>query len=110
MLRLVNEGDYLQAASALELWRKAEFGGEVYVFDALVRRRAAEKALFLDPRRGFPAGPVAGAAPELRPPPSSRSPGRSGGSPPVTAVASLEGDRAELELDQPVEAFPAAEA
>ena len=31
------------------MWRKAEVGGERIVVDALVRRRAAEKALFLTP-------------------------------------------------------------
>src|ERR1700761_4368632 len=33
----------------MELWRKAMVGGERIVIDALVRRRAAEKALFLTP-------------------------------------------------------------
>ena len=33
----------------MELWRKAEFAGERIVIDALVRRRAAEKLLFLTP-------------------------------------------------------------
>ena len=47
MLRRLNEGEPLQAACAMELWRKAEFEGERIVVDALVRRRAAEKALFL---------------------------------------------------------------
>ncbi len=33
----------------MELWRKAEVGGERIVVDALVRRRACEKTLFLTP-------------------------------------------------------------
>jgi lysozyme len=33
----------------MELWRKAEFQGQRIVIDALVRRRAAEKLLFLTP-------------------------------------------------------------
>lgn len=41
------------AASALESWRRAEFQGQTIVVDALVRRRAAEKALFLTPPDGF---------------------------------------------------------
>jgi lysozyme len=48
-LRRVNEGDLIQAACAIEMWRKADLGGERLVVDALVRRRAAEKALFLTP-------------------------------------------------------------
>jgi lysozyme len=47
LLRRINEGEPLRAASAFDLWRKAEFEGERIVVDALVRRRAAEKALFL---------------------------------------------------------------
>lgn len=53
VLKWVNEGAYLQAAGAIELWRKAEFDGEDLVVDALVRRRAAEKAHFLTPPDGF---------------------------------------------------------
>lgn len=49
VLKRLNEGAHLQAACAMELWRKAEFEGERIVVDALVRRRAAEKALFLTP-------------------------------------------------------------
>lgn len=52
VLRLVNEGAHLQAACAMELWRKADFAGERIVIDALVRRRAAEKMLFLTPPGG----------------------------------------------------------
>lgn len=52
-VRRLNEGAYLQAAAALELWRRADFGGEVLVVDQLVRRRAVEKALFLAPPEGF---------------------------------------------------------
>jgi GH24 family phage-related lysozyme (muramidase) len=47
VLRRVNSGDFLAAACALDAWRKAEIDGEPEVVDALVRRRAAEKALFL---------------------------------------------------------------
>ena len=57
VLLLVNEGALLQAAHALEAWRKASFDGEEVVVDALVRRRAAEKALFLTPQGGFVAAP-----------------------------------------------------
>jgi lysozyme len=37
----------------MEMWRTADFEGERIVIDALVRRRAAEMALFLTPMEGF---------------------------------------------------------
>lgn len=49
VLKRLNEGGLVQAACAMEMWRKAEFEGEEIVVDALVRRRAAEKILFLTP-------------------------------------------------------------
>ncbi len=58
VLRRLNEGALLQAACAMEMWRKADFEGERIVIDALVRRRSAEKALFLTPTEGgWPAAP-----------------------------------------------------
>jgi lysozyme len=63
VLKRLNEGHYLEAAAALELWRKADFEGEELVIDALVRRRAAEKAHFLTPPGGFRPSPT----PVLRP-------------------------------------------
>ncbi|HLK23465.1 MAG TPA: glycoside hydrolase family protein [Caulobacteraceae bacterium] len=65
VLRRVNEGALLQAACAMEMWRKADFEGERIVVDALVRRRAAEKALFLTPEEGFVAAPSAVVQPRL---------------------------------------------
>jgi lysozyme len=53
VLRRLNEGAYLQAACAMEMWRTADFEGERIVIDALVRRRSAEMALFLLPQEGF---------------------------------------------------------
>ena len=47
VLRRVNAGAITAAAGAIDAWRKAEVDGEIVVVDALVRRRAAEKALFL---------------------------------------------------------------
>ena len=52
VLKRLNEGSAVQAASAMELWRKAEVAGERIVVDALVRRRSAERALFLTPEGG----------------------------------------------------------
>ncbi len=50
VLKRLNEGSLIQAACAMELWRKANVGGERIVIDALVRRRSAEKTLFLTPQ------------------------------------------------------------
>lgn len=47
VLRRVNSGDYVAAACAMDAWRKAEIDGELEVSPALVSRRAAEKALFM---------------------------------------------------------------
>ncbi len=58
VLSLVNQGRLLHAAEALELWRKAEFEGQQIVVDGLVRRRAAEKVLFLTPPDGWVATPT----------------------------------------------------
>jgi lysozyme len=64
VLRRINEGSLLQAACAMEMWRKADFEGERIVIDALVRRRSAEKSLFLTPPDGVW---VAAPSPVLRP-------------------------------------------
>ena len=49
----LNNGRTLDAAYAFDEWRKADIDGKVYVVDALVRRRTAEKALFLRPDKGL---------------------------------------------------------
>ena len=49
VLSLLNAGQKLQAAAAFEQWTQAELNGRTQTVDALVRRRAAEKALFLAP-------------------------------------------------------------
>ena len=58
VLKHLNEGSYLQAAAAIEMWRKADIHGDSIVVDALVRRRAAEKALFLTPPEGYRPTPT----------------------------------------------------
>jgi hypothetical protein len=63
VLRRLNEGALLQAAATLEMWRQADLDGQPVVIDALVRRRAAEKALFLTP----PGGHIAASSAVLRP-------------------------------------------
>lgn len=47
VLRKVNAAQFVPAACAMDAWRKSSVGGESEVFDLLIRRRAAEKALFL---------------------------------------------------------------
>ncbi|MEE9329329.1 MAG: lysozyme [Parvularculaceae bacterium] len=49
VLRKLNAGDKLAAALAFEKWTKAKINGELVTLDGLVRRRAAEKSLFLMP-------------------------------------------------------------
>ena len=44
----LNGGNRLEAAQGFDAWRRAKIGGRVQIVDALVRRRAAEKALFLN--------------------------------------------------------------
>ena len=49
VLRKLNAGDKLAAAQGFEMWTKARVNGELVTLDGLVRRRAAEKSLFLMP-------------------------------------------------------------
>ncbi|MFN3314159.1 MAG: lysozyme, partial [Hyphomonas sp.] len=63
VLACLNEGDRLGASAAMWLWRKGRTGGEVKIVDALVRRRAAEIALFLT----HPSGPAPVPGALLRP-------------------------------------------
>ena len=64
-VRRLNEGRTLEAALAMELWRKADLDGERIVIDALVRRRAAEKALFLKPMDGWVPAPTPVLPPKM---------------------------------------------
>lgn len=57
VLTLLNAGERLAAAEAMSQWRKANLNGQLTVVDALVRRRAAEIALFLKDPRGTPVAP-----------------------------------------------------
>lgn len=98
VLKRLNEGAPIQAACAMELWRKAEFGGERIVIDALVRRRAAEKALFLTPPDGWPAAPT----PVLKPLLDTDTLGVVPAEPPAPVTASLEGEIVQvLRADEP---------
>ena len=63
VLALLNAGERLQAAEGMTAWRKGRVDGEVRVIDALVRRRVAEMALFLE----HPSGRIAVPGALLRP-------------------------------------------
>jgi lysozyme len=88
-LRRLNEGRPLEAAMAMELWRKADLEGERIVIDALVRRRAAEKALFLMPTDGWVPAPSPLLPPKLDYDALGMIPLGS----PVAARAAMAGDR-----------------
>jgi lysozyme len=64
-LQRFNAGDSLGAAQEIERWCRADLGGESQVVDALVRRRAAEKAHFLTPPQGFPKASRARVRPQF---------------------------------------------
>jgi lysozyme len=91
VLRRLNEGSLLQAACAMEMWRKADFEGERIVIDALVRRRSAEKTLFLTPTDG---GWVAAPSSVLRPRIDHDAGHLIPAQAPAAITTSLEGDRA----------------
>lgn len=95
VLRRVNEGQLLQAACAMELWRKADFEGERIVIDALVRRRSAEKTLFLTPTHGWIAVP----SPILRPNVDMDASGVVPRETPTVLKASMEGPEATMVRD-----------
>ena len=54
-LRALNNGRVLDAANGFDIWRKASVNGQTYVVDALMRRRTAEKSLFLRTERSLAA-------------------------------------------------------
>ncbi len=47
VLRRTNAGNVVAAACAMDAWRKSDVTGELEIIDSLIRRRAAEKALYL---------------------------------------------------------------
>lgn len=63
VLRKLNAGDKLGAAEAFEKWTKAKVNGELVTLDGLVRRRAAEKSLFLMPTDASLVVPTADVMP-----------------------------------------------
>ena len=99
-VRRLNEGRTLEAALAMELWRKADLEGERIVIDALVRRRATEKALFLKPIDGWIPAPT----PVLPPKMDYDALGLIPLTTPVEARADLNGERAHAERAPPAAA------
>jgi lysozyme len=104
VLRRLNAGERLQAACAMDLWRRAEIDGETLVIDALVRRRASEKALFLTPVGAWAPAPSSILKPGL-------DHDRAGGVPterPVPVETPMDGDLVLLKPE--AGAFPTASA
>ena len=65
VLKYINAGEMIAAAESFSAWRKARVDGRSIVVDALVRRRAAEKNLFLSHPSGPPSAPSLVVKPEL---------------------------------------------
>jgi lysozyme len=101
VLRRINEGQLLKAACAMEMWRRADFEGERIVIDALVRRRVAEKALFLTPPGGFLPAPSAILRPQLDGEIAAAVPAEE----PVEVRTDLDGERAVAERIGPLKAY-----
>lgn len=57
VVKAINNGRPIEAANGFDVWRQGEVDGEVFMIDALVRRRTAEKALFLKPDRHVVTSP-----------------------------------------------------
>ena len=74
--RLTRAGKQREAAAALETWVRAEEGGRLVVSERLVRRRAAEKALFLTaldaPAEAAAPASAPAPAPQDQPEPAPR--------------------------------------
>lgn len=107
--RHLNEGRPLRAAAAMEMWRRATIGEDSLVVDAVVRRRAAEKALFLTPQGGFPPAPTPVLCCELdRRMTYDTDRLAASEEVPVSAVAPLEGDDCSPVVAAPRSAVAAA--
>jgi len=57
VLHALNKGEVIAAANGFDSWRLGNIDGKIYMVDALVRRRTAEKALFLRPMKRVPPAP-----------------------------------------------------
>ena len=65
VLAYLNSGEKLSAAESITAWRKARLNDRLIIVDALIRRRAAEKALFLRHPGGTPIAPSVFIRPQL---------------------------------------------
>jgi GH24 family phage-related lysozyme (muramidase) len=65
VLKALNQGEPVTAALAMHAWRRARVNGQVLTIDALVRRRAAEAALFLETAGARPAAPTSVIRPQI---------------------------------------------
>lgn len=97
----LNEGRVLQAAAAFEPWRRADLEGRSLVVDALVRRRAVEKARFLTPVTGFAAAPTPVLRPRADHGADLAADRLAAAEPAVEVAAPLEGDDASARLADP---------
>ena len=92
VLALVNSGEKLRAAEALSGWRTASIEGRTIIVDALVRRRAAERALFLECTSDLPESPsplirpLFGASSAVLTPPEQGVPDETGTDQPRVAI------------------------
>ncbi|GGZ43059.1 glycoside hydrolase family protein [Asticcacaulis endophyticus] len=67
VLKRINEGRLTEAALAMDSWSSAEFNGQTYVLAPLIRRRAAEKSLFLTPTEDEATAPQLSPGMVVRP-------------------------------------------
>jgi lysozyme len=65
VLKYLNQGQPVAAALSMHAWRRALVNGRVLTIDALVRRRAAESALFLETVGARPAAPSSVIKPQI---------------------------------------------
>tara|TARA_R110002020_G_scaffold105961_2_gene246911 strand:+ start:153575 stop:154795 length:1221 start_codon:yes stop_codon:yes gene_type:complete len=106
VLAHLNSGDRLQAADALTFWRKGQIEGEMRVIDALVRRRATEKAMFLEHPSGRASVPSALVTPILDVAASLMTPRERA----VIVETRVDGDRATAAKAKPAANSPQAAA
>lgn len=111
VLRRVNAREFAAAACAMDAWRKSAVAGEPEVFEVLVRRRAAEKALLLCEHVGAPSvwlKPQIDHAAAILGAPASFGSLPVMGVAPEAAVAPAATEDAPLELETPAPASDAA--
>jgi lysozyme len=65
VLKYLNQGQPVAAALSMHAWRRAPVNGRVLTIDALVRRRAAESAMFLETIGARPAAPSSVIRPQI---------------------------------------------